>query len=201
MLTEYRNLIRQNDRLTSYNRQIQELIDNQQADIDRKQEEIKRAKNFERDVLPLLEEMIATLDRWIASDLPFLAEDRRKVVADLQTMLKQADVPASEKFRRVVSAYHDESHFGRTIESYRGEIEWEGEARLVDFLRIGRSILLYQSLDNKHHGIWNQNERRWQTIPDTWRREISNAIRVARKQSAPDLLILPILRSSAEPTQ
>ena len=185
--------MRQNDSLKSYNRQLGELVANQQMAIQRKQDEIKRAKNFERDVLPLLERMIAGLERWVNTDIPFQLEERKRIVANLTVMMKQTNVPASEKFRRVLLAYQNEGDYGKTIDGFRGEIEYDGKQRTVNFLRIGRNIWLYQSLDNDQHAIWNSKTQQWQNISNSWRQEISHALRVANKQSAPDLLILPIL--------
>ena len=177
---------------------MQRLIEDQQADIQQKQQEIGRAKNFERDILPLLEKMITALERLIDKDMPFPRDDHRTAIVELNDLMKRADIPASEKFRQVLASYQDESDYGRTIESFRGEVVIDSGERVVDFLRVGRNILLYQALDGEHHAVWDHTEKRWRTVPNSWRREISRAIQIARKQTAPNLLILPMWSVSAE---
>ena len=82
--------------------------------------------------------------------------------------------------------------YGRTIESYTGLIDVDGQEREVDFLRIGRLDLIYLTKDGKKAGIWNTEQRAFERLPDSNISQINKAIRIAKKQLAPDMLTLPV---------
>ncbi|MDZ7826603.1 MAG: DUF3450 family protein [Gammaproteobacteria bacterium] len=63
---------------------------------------------------------------------------------------------------------------------------------MVDFLRMGRVALVYQTTDGARSGVWNQEERRWQELDDSYNNSIRSGIRIARQQAAVDLITLPI---------
>ena len=86
-----------------------------------------------------------------------------------------------------------ETDFGKSIEASRGKLPiGGGDPRDVDFLRVGRILLAYQTLDRSETGYWNKASASWDVLDDSYRRPITNGIRIARKQAAPDLLELPI---------
>jgi len=62
----------------------------------------------------------------------------------------------------------------------------------VNFLRVGRIALVYQTLDESLAGAWNQESRSWEPLDDRFRTAIRQGLRTARKQSAPDLIRLPL---------
>ena len=92
------------------------------------------------------------------------------------------------KYRRIVEAYQVENEYGRTIESYQGELSDTDTKRTVEFLRVGRLVLIYQTLDGKESGIWNRQSRAWERLPREYRSAITKGLRIARKQAASDLV-------------
>jgi len=110
----------------------------------------------------------------------------------LRLNLREQDVTAAEKFRRVLESYQIESEYGRTIEAYNGALTIDGEARDVSFLRIGRVGLYYQTPDTQYSGMWDIEARNWVPVGDDFRGEIRDGLRIARKQTAPNLLNLPV---------
>src|SRR4030095_2107472 len=105
--------------------------------------------------------MLDTLKQLVELDVPFLLEERRARVAKLEKEIDRADVSLSEKYRRVVEAYQIEMEYGRTIDSYDGRLGDGADARTVQFLRIGRTALLYQTLDGNETGYWDANGKSW----------------------------------------
>ena len=91
-----------------------------------------------------------------------------------------------------MEAYQIETDYGRSVEAYRGVLQHGGGERTVDFLRVGRIGLFYRSLDGIQAGSWDAASRSWQALSDEYRGELKQAFAVARKQSAPELLILPL---------
>ncbi len=91
-----------------------------------------------------------------------------------------------------MEAYQIENEYGRTIEAYRATLDLDGKETTVDFLRFGRIALVYQSLDENQTGVWNQQTRSWDELDSSYRSAIRAGLRIARKQSAPDLVTLPL---------
>ncbi len=137
-------------------------------------------------------QMVESLDQFVELDLPFLLPERRSRVAFLETLLERSDVTVAEKFRRVLEAYEIENDYGRTIEAYKDSLEFEGASREVDILRIGRIALLYQTVDAGAYGMWDRQKKEWTPLPAAYRNQIREGIRVARRQIAPNLLLLPV---------
>jgi hypothetical protein len=153
---------------------------------------IDQVSVIERQVTPLMLKMIDALEQFIELDMPFLIEERRQRVAFLRTLLERSDITVAEKFRRLLEAYEIENDYGRTIESYKGSLDVEGASREVDFLRMGRIALLYETVDAEIYGMWDRDQKAWVGLPAEYRNQIRNGIKMAHKQIAPNLLILPV---------
>ena len=72
------------------------------------------------------------------------------------------------------------------------QLELDGNTREVDFLRIGRVALLYQTPDGQQSGAWDANARAFVQVGNEFRNAIRQGVRLARNQVGPDLLLLPI---------
>jgi hypothetical protein len=110
--------------------------------------------------------------------------------------MSNAKVTDAERYRQIMEAYQIENEYGRTIEAYQGELEQNGKTRQVDFLRVGRVVFLYQTPDGAETGVWNQKNKSWELAPD-YRVGVRQGLRMARKQTAPDLLRLPVPTAEA----
>lgn len=192
MLEEYQQLSRELEVLTTYNDQLQRLVNHQEEEKGSIQEQMAGLEATQREIVPLILQMTASLQEFVAVDHPFLPEERAQRVVQLQELMDRADISIGEKYRRVLEAYQIEMEYGRTIEAYRGQLKRGNDTRTVDFLRIGRIGLYYQTLDRQETGEWNAATGSWQTLPDHYNLSIRKGLRIARKQSAPDLLYLPM---------
>jgi len=188
----YAAIMKEIDGLEVYNTLLQKQIDSQNQEMVDLNHSIDQVSVIERQVTPLMLKMIDALDQFVELDIPFLLEERRQRVGFLKTILERSDITVSEKFRRLLEAYEIENDYGRTIESYKGSLDVEGASREVDFLRIGRTALLYQTIDAEIFGMWDKNQGTWVSLPAEYRTQIRNGIKMARKQIAPNLLTLPI---------
>lgn len=191
-LQRFRVAIQRLESLEIYNRQLGKLIDSQNNEIQSVKRQTEEIETIETGALPLMITMTDTLGKIVTSDLPFLLEERENRVANLRELIDRADVTAGEKYRRIMEAYLIEVDYGRTIEAYRGELPEDQGVRTVDFLRIGRIGLYYQTLDGEESGRWNSGEESFEILGSGARRQIQLGLRVARKQSPPELLSLPI---------
>ena len=191
--TKYLHLSKVTEGIKTYNSVLKQQLDNQNAEIVDIRNSIENAAEIERQIIPLITRMIAALDSFVAIDTPFLAEERQQRVESLKALLGRPDVSTAEKLRKVFDAYQEENKYGRTIEAYRGQLELAGASRDVDFLRVGRVALLYQTASGDQMGAWNPTTKQWQSLDTSdYQRHLSQGLKVARKQAAPDLLSIPV---------
>lgn len=191
-LAQFKTLNKELDGLSIYNEQMQRQINSQLEEVSQIKDSMQQVAIIERQISPLMARMIDTLDQFVALDIPFLSEEREQRIAGLKSMLDRADIAVSEKFRRVLEAYQVETDYGRTIEAYSGLLTVDGIERDVEFLRIGRVSFVYQSRDGSQMGAWDKTSNNWQEISQSMRTDINKGIRIARKQLAPDLIVVPV---------
>jgi len=191
MLSKYRQAISDAESLKKYNEQLLVQVKSQAERMGNMKRQLGEIENTQRSVLPLMQRMIDTLEQFVALDVPFLIEERTKRVATLKQMMTRADVSTSEKYRRILEAYQIEMEYGRTLEAYEGKLGDGDKARTVQFVRMGRVALLYQTPDGKETGYWDAAAKKW-VLDDGYSQDAREAIRVAKKQGAPDLLWMPV---------
>ncbi len=192
LLREYQTVLREIESLKAYNAQQRRVIADQNKQISELQKSIDNVVKIRREITPLMLRMIDALADFVELDVPFLLDERRKRVQDLRDFMDDSDISPSEKFRLVLEAYQIESEYGRTIESYRGVANVDGNEREVDFLRIGRVLLAYQTLDREQQGFWNPRTKKWEALGGRYSGPIQAAIRFAKKQAAPNMYLLPV---------
>ena len=192
LLGEYRLVLQQIDRLIAYNDYVERLITDQEEQIVDINRQLQNFALIERGIVPLMLESIETLDRFIDLDVPFLLEERKDRVNRLRVIMNESDITVSEKFRQIMDAYQIETSLGSDIEAYTGFLEIDGENRQVDFLRIGRTSLTYQTPDQNETGFWNKQTQQWEDLPRKYTDYVKEGLRIAKKQITPDLIQLPV---------
>lgn len=192
LLREYREVLRQSERLQTYNNQLERLLQSQRAEEVSMEAQLREVEVTHREIVPLILRMVESLGQFVALDRPFLQEERRARVMELRKLMDRADVTNAEKYRRVMEAYQIETEYGRTLESYEGTLGKNGTGRTVHFLRMGRVSLVYLTLDGEETGYWDQEQKRWVVLPDGDRASVMRGIRIARKEIPADLISLPI---------
>lgn len=201
MLDGYRSAIIQARNLERYNAQMRELVATQRKELDGYQQQLTDLEQTEASVAPQMQRMLDVLQEFIAADLPFLPYERNERVENLQELMQRADVGLAEKYRRLLEAYQIESDYGYTLEAWRDGLQRDGNTLSVDFLRIGRVMLYYQTPDGHETGWWNPQARQWQVLEGSARRPVTQAIAVARQQKSADWLELPVKTLALEAKQ
>ncbi len=191
LLNRYLMVEQQLRQLKKYNANLQQLITNQQSRIKSLNEQMGHISDVEHGIVPLMEQMIAGLKNFIKLDVPYRLKQREREAQKLEDEMGNSDVSVAEKYRLITSAYQRELQAGRTIAAYRGSLEVNGKTQTVDFLRIGRVVLCYQTLDQSQTGCWDQRTRRW-VVENGFRAAVVQGLQVARKQTSPKMLILPV---------
>ena len=179
------------DSFEKYNKRLEAQVRAQDAEIGSIEQQLVDIETTSRDILPLMQSMVEALEAFVALDIPFLAEERRQRVENLESIMDRADVSIAEKYRRILEAYQIELENGRTLEAYDGWLGESGGARAVEFVRLGRVSLMYRTRDGQEAGYWNVHEKTW-TVDDDYADDVDEALRVARKVGAPVLLTVPV---------
>jgi len=177
--------------LEKYGDQLSTQLESQNARLADIKKQLAGVEVTQRDITPLIEQMITTLEKFVSLDVPFLVEERTNRVATLKQLLGRSDVSTSEKYRRTLEAYQIEMEYGRTLDAYLGQLGDGDSARTVQFLRLGRITLAYQTPDARETGYWDAGQKKW-VVDEAYTRDVKRALAVARKEGAPDLVMLPI---------
>ena len=177
--------------LERFIRQQEDQVRSQETEIASLERQLVDIETTNRQVQPLMEQMVSTLARFVELDVPFLLEERTNRVRNLQTLMGRSDVTVSEKYRLILDAYRAELDYGGTVEAYQGRLGTGADARTVEFARLGRVSLMYRTIDGSETGYWDANQKTW-VVDDSYADKVEEALRVARGDGAPDLLIVPV---------
>lgn len=190
LLAEYRAVVRETESLRIYNDSLEAIVQDQRSEVVSINDQLAGLEETNRGVVPLMLEMIDMLGQVVDSDMPFRLEERRARVERLRDMMDQADVTTSEKYRRVMEAYQGELEYGRTTEAYSEALPTTGQT--VEFLRVGRTLLVYQTSDQETTGWFNPTTRDYEELPEKYRLEVKEGLAIARNEKAPNLVMLPV---------
>ncbi|MBT7950508.1 MAG: DUF3450 domain-containing protein [Gammaproteobacteria bacterium] len=197
VVSKYKRELKVIDGLKVYNELFRAQIGAQEARKDKLRNAIAENAVVERQIFPLMLSMVEALEQFIELDIPFHIEERRERVANLKKIIGDAEVIGAEKLRKVYEAYQIETDFGSNLDSYREVVTIDGKQQEVAILRFGRVSLVYQSGDGKHNAVWDNEARNWVSLDATeYRNYIKKGLKIASKQIAPELFILPV--SAAE---
>ncbi|MET0065157.1 MAG: DUF3450 domain-containing protein [Candidatus Thiodiazotropha sp.] len=193
MLEEYRLLSQQLERTRRENDELQAEVEQQAGAIERIDTELDEIERLRDDLDPLMLDMLQALKQLVAVDTPFLIDERSARVNALETQFMARDGTISERFRRLLEAYQIEVDYARNIEAYEGErVAPDGSRKVVNYLRLGRVGFFYQSLDGEEGGVWDNRHRVWRALGKQHLAGLEQAMRIARKQLPPDLLVVPL---------
>jgi len=192
MVQIYRNAIRKTESLNSYNQQLAKLVKQQKLSLNSIQRQIENAEETRRSIVPFINKMITTLEKFVRLDLPFLLDERRQRVSTLKQIVNFPDITLPDKYRRVMEAYQIEIEYGRTIEAYNDTITLDGKEYTVEILRVGRLLMTFQTSDGALSGIWNKHSKAWRKLPSEYNRSINQGLLIAKKQAPPELIKLPV---------
>ena len=206
LTAEYRAVIAQIDSLKKYNRQMAKLIAAQKKEKIAIKKQIKQAGTIDRRIFPLMHTMLNGLEKFINLDTPFLLAERGARITTLRELMARSDVAPAEKFRKILQAYEIEMEYGRTIETWQGSLRQESLPQstssqeslpqesqniTVNFVRFGRLSWVYQTFNREQTALWDRESAQWLPLYG-WSSDIYHAIKVAREQTPPSLLLLPI---------
>ncbi|MGD9212387.1 MAG: DUF3450 domain-containing protein [Desulfobacteraceae bacterium] len=189
MIEEYKTAKKEIENYLVYNQQLTDIISSQKKEMELLKGDIDKIDCTAQQIMPFMQKMIDGLAQFIASDFPFLLDERKTRLESLNKNMKRADLSIAVKYRQIMEAYQIEMDYGNTIEAYEENLD----NKRVSFLKLGRIGLYYLSLDKKYCAAWNQEKRKWQLLDDMdYKLSIAKAIKIAKKQRAPDLFFAAV---------
>jgi hypothetical protein len=188
LFERYRSATAQSAQLELYTQQLQQLLSRQQAEQASLQTQLTDIDQTERQLWPLMLQMLDSLQKFISLDLPFLVQERSERLASLQRVMADSATPIAEKYRRLLEAYQIEAQYGRTLGAERLTID----DRSFDVLRVGRLALFELTPDGHQAGLWDPQAKQWRPLQAKWCATIATGLRIARESSTPQTLILPL---------
>lgn len=193
IVTEYRATIDLLVELREYNAMKRKIIADQKVRIKTLRADISGVADIQRSMPPLIKEMIEVIDLYVQKDLPFYPVERATRVAKLRADFERSEVSTAEKYRKALEAFQIENDYGRSIESYEGKLIDGGTERTVNFLKVGRVALYYQTKDKSETGMWDLAAGAWTTdLPGGSGAQVDTAIAIANEFVPPDLILLPL---------
>ncbi len=151
------------------------------------------ADEEESPLLPLMDEMMTSLEEFVESDLPFEIEERREQLDQTRELLNNDDANIQQKMQRLLTLYQAEALYGIDMDTYEDTLQIDGSEYEVDMVRIGRIVLAYQSQDRTQTGVWDNEAREWVSLsPGQYRTAIRRAYEVASNQRGDEILRVPI---------
>lgn len=187
---KYKTVINEIESLRAYNKQLEAIVKDQRVEITSLNNEMSTLEQTNRGVVPMIIEMVDALNKLIDADLPFREDLRKERVAKLEDMLGNSDFTTAELYRKVTEAYGIELDYGSTVEAYGGSLP---SGKKVIFLRVGRTTLVYQTLNQQVSGWWNPKLSKFELLDRKYNSEIKEAIRIAKHEASPALIGLPVL--------
>ncbi|NQY23479.1 MAG: DUF3450 domain-containing protein [Campylobacteraceae bacterium] len=190
LFNEYKYVNQSLKNTKNYNAQLQKILDSQNKELNSIDEQITDISQTQKQIFPLMKDMIISLKMLLKEDTPFLLTERKNRVTRIEKALEAGDIKTHEKYRIILEAFKIEYDYAKTIESYQENIN----DITYNILRLGRVALYTQTLDLKEYAYFNKETQIWVAITDSSAKSnIRKAIKIAKKQQNVDLLSLPFL--------
>ena len=194
IVNEWKAVSKQVEGLKLYNAQKRIQIQAQLDLMDKLDEQLVQVVVMQRQIPPLAQKMLDSLESFISLDSPFRKEERQNRIDLVRSSLAKPKVTASEQVRQVLEAYNIEAEYGRKIDTYESTLN---DGTVVNILVIGRIGMFYQTKDEQSSGRWNNETGQWDELPGSYRKPIRDGIRMAKKLAPTDMLMMPIVKGEA----
>ena len=191
IVNEWKAVSKQVEGLKLYNEQKRIQIQAQLDLMDKLDEQLVQVVVMQRQIPPLAQRMLESLESFISLDTPFRKEERQNRVDLVRASLAKPKVTASEQVRQVLEAYNIEAEYGRKIDTYEDTLS---DGTVVNILVVGRIGMFYQTKDERTSGRWDNEVGEWVELPGSYRKPIRDGIRMAKKLAPVDMLLMPVIK-------
>jgi Protein of unknown function (DUF3450) len=187
---EYRALLQQIESQRLYVAQQEVFIQSQQNELDSLRLQIDSVGNIQRDLVPMLREMVDNLRQFVELDLPFQHDDRLAEVDELYDLIDEPGVSAAEKYRVILNRYEIEGSYGRGLRTYSENTTIDGNEVTQQILQVGRVALIRDTngtLEMLYRGASD-----WMPVPSSHNNDVQRAFRIAREVTTPEVFTVPL---------
>jgi hypothetical protein len=164
----------------------------QESEIVSLRRQLGTVDQIKQGMSPMMLRMTVALEDSIKADLPFNINERLARMASVKAVLGDPDISPAEQYRRVLNAYKIEVTYGMGIDSYEGAHPTKA-GNVVNFIRFGRTSLVYVSKDESEIAIYNLGNKGWDVLSGADAIQLRQAIRIAKGEAAPGVVFAPVL--------
>jgi len=184
---EFRAVLQQKDNIALFVAQQDIYLQSQTSEIESLRRQLGTVEQIKQGMSPMMLRMAAKLEDTINSDLPFNLEERTARIEDVKRVLSDPDVSPAEQYRRVLNAYKIEVSYGQGVDSYEGAHPTR-PGNVVNFIRFGRTSLVYVTKDETEIAKYNLEDGGWQVLDGADALAMRQAIRIARGEADPGIV-------------
>ena len=192
LLGDFRAAQKQRDLLRRFNASRQREVENQLLEIQGLQQDVENIEGLQRATQPLLDDMMEDLAAFVEADMPFLEEERAARIARLRNVMADSTQTAASRYNLIMEAFQIENEYGRTLDSYEGVVDNNGEELKVEYLRIGRLALIYKTADDSVLRIYDRSVGDFVDLDRGFLDDVVTGMRIVKEQLPPDLMIIPV---------
>ncbi len=195
MVREFRAVLQQKDNIRLFVDQQDIYLESQNAEITSLNRQLGTVEAIKQGMAPMMLRMTAAIEDSIEADIPFLLEERRARIKRLKQVMANPNVSPAEQYRQVLNAFKIEVSYGQGLDSYEGGHPTRAGMK-VNFLRYGRVALVYMTKDESEIAYYDRITKSWEPVNGNRALEIRQAIRVAKGEAAPKLVMAPLVGSN-----
>ena len=192
MIRDYRAVLQQIDNIKLFVDQQDIYLQSQNAEIESLNRQLGTVESIKRGMAPMMLRMTAAIEDSIEADMPFNLAERRARVQRLKNVLSDPKVSPAEQYRQVLNAFKIEVSYGQGLDSYEGAHPTKAGMK-VNYLRYGRVSLVYMTKDEAEIAYYDIGSKTWKPVSSKQALEVRQAIRVAKGEAAPKLVMAPLV--------
>jgi hypothetical protein len=192
---EYRALLQQIESQRLFVEQQEVFIRSQENEVTSLNQQIERVDNIERDLAPMMREMVAQLEEFVNLDLPFNLEGEDGRTARIERLYELVDDPnvsQAERYRVILNAYEIEASYGRSIVAQEETVLDGDSPVIVDVLRIGRTAMIRRYRGSNRLTMLVPGASDWVDLPGSYLNNINRAFRIAEEVTTPSVFLVPL---------
>ena len=190
-IREYRAVLQQKDNIQLFVAQQDIFLQSQKSEIASLRRQLGTVEQIKQGMSPMMLKMAIAIEDEIRNDLPFNIDERLARVDRVKAVLANPDVSPAEQYRQVLNAFKIEVSYGQGIDSYEGTHPTR-PGNVVNFLRFGRTSLVYMTKDETEVARYNTESKSWEILNGADALEMRQAIRVSRGEAAPAIVYAPV---------
>lgn len=192
MIREYRAVLQQKDNIALFVDQQDIYLRSQTAEIESLNSQLGTVEQIKQGMSPMMLRMAAALEDSVNADLPFRVAERQARIERIKAVLSDPEVSPAEQYRQVLNGFKIEVTYGQGLDSYEG-VHPTRPGNVVNFLRFGRTALLYITKDESEIARYNLATKSWDPISSGEALALRKAIRVANGEAAPEVVFAPVV--------